>query len=141
MADSDERFETYEENPLRQISVSGGIKDNRGKTPLNLLPSQPLIAIAEVLAFGARKYKPHNYRLGLSWSETYASAQRHLLAWNDGQDIDPETGLSHLAHAGCQIIFLLEYLATGAGTDDRWPTLRDAAEKEGSSGDPGTQPV
>jgi hypothetical protein len=115
-----DRFVLFEENPLRQRSVTGGAKDNRGKSRVDLLPSKPLIAIGDVLEYGARKYKPHNWRLGLAWSDTMASLQRHLLAFNDGENLDPETGRPHLAHAGCQLLFLLEYYLTCTGTDDRW---------------------
>lgn len=115
-----DRFVPYAENPERHVYTTGAIKDNRSKARVDLLPSAPLLAIAEVLSYGARKYKPHNFRHGLPWGDTYASMQRHLLAWNDGEDIDPESGLPHLAHAACQIIFLLEYAAKGTGTDDRW---------------------
>lgn len=113
-------FITYEANPLRQEHALGGVKDNRGKSRIDLIPSKPLVAIGEVLAFGARKYKPNNWRLGLSWEDTFASLQRHLLAWHDGEDTDPETKLAHLAHAGCQLMFLIEYAMTQTGEDDRW---------------------
>lgn len=116
------RFVPFTEDPSRHVFGTGGIKDNRGKPPIDLLPSRPLVAIAEILAFGAVKYQPHNWRKGLPWPDTYSSLQRHLLAWNDGEDLDPETGESHLAHAGCQLLFLLDYVITGVGaeTDTRW---------------------
>lgn len=112
-----DRFVSYEENPARHVFDSGGIKDNRGKAPLDLVPSRPLVAVAEILAFGAKKYRPHNWRRGLPWPDTYSSLQRHLLAWNDGEDLDKETGKSHLAHAGAQLMFLLDYVLTGVGED------------------------
>lgn len=113
-------FVSYEDNPLRHVYASGGIKDNRGKSRLDLIPPSPLFAIGHVLAYGARKYRPHNAQLGLSWSDTFASMQRHLWAWLDLEDNDPETGFSHLAHAACQLLFLMEYGIKGTGTDDRW---------------------
>lgn len=112
-----ETFVSYADNPLRHTFGSGGIKDNRGKARVDLLPSKPLLAIAHVLGFGAQKYKPHNWRRGLPWGDTYASLQRHLLAWNDGEDTDPESQFSHLANAGCQLMFLLEYVITELGVD------------------------
>ena len=115
-----DRFVPFAEDPLRQYASTGAVKDNLGKPPIDLMSSKAIIAIAEVMGYGARKYKPHNWRLGLSWSQTFASMQRHLLAWNDGQDIDPESGLPHLAHAGCQLMYLLEYAQTNTGQDDRW---------------------
>lgn len=118
-----ERFVPFEENPLRQYAATGAVKDNVGKAPIDLIPSKALVAIAQVMAYGTRKYKPHNWRLGLSWGQTYSSLMRHLLAWNDGEEIDPESGLPHLAHAGCQLMFLLEYAQTGTGQDDRFVSV------------------
>jgi hypothetical protein len=118
----DGRFVTYQDNPLRHTFSSGGIKDNRGKPRVDLLPSKPLLAIAEVLGFGAQKYQPHNWRRGLPWGDTYASLQRHLLSWNAAEDLDPESKFSHLSNAGCQLMFLLEFVITDLGveTDSRF---------------------
>ncbi len=110
-------------NPERQRSIQGGVKDNRSKPRVDLIPSRPLMAVGKVLAFGARKYKPHNWRLGLGWSDTYASAMRHLLSFMDGDDIDPESGEPHIINALCQVLFLAEYYLTDTGTDDRWCTI------------------
>lgn len=126
--DAEGNFIPYSENPLRQRSVHGGVKDNRGKSRVDLLPMSTLVAIGEVLEYGARKYKPNNWRLGLNWSDTMASLLRHLFAFHEGQDLDPETGLPHLAHAGCQLLFLLEYYLTGTGEDDRWSSQEDHSE-------------
>lgn len=112
-------FVTDRENPLRQRSSTGGVKDNRGKAPIDLIPYPALLEMAKVLEFGARKYKPHNWRLGLSWTQTWSSLQRHLWAFNEGEDNDPETGLPHLAHAMCQLAFLTTYFVEGFGEDDR----------------------
>ncbi len=122
-ADSDEPFVFYEHDPVRHTSVQGGVKDNVNKPRLDLIPSAPLFRAGEVLAFGAKKYKPHNWRLGLSWLETYGSLQRHLAAWLDGEDDDPESGYHHLAHAVCQMLFLAEFVFRGTGTDDRFVSL------------------
>lgn len=120
-----ERFVPFEENPERHVYTTGAIKDNKSKPRVDLLPSLPLVEIAKVLTYGARKYKPNNWRFGLPWGDTYASMQRHLLAWQNREDKDPETGISHLAHAGCQLMFLLEYELTKTGTDDRWTPVNE----------------
>jgi hypothetical protein len=126
MTTTDE-FVFYEADPERHESVSGGVKDNVNKPRLDLIPSLPLFKAGEVLAFGARKYKPHNWRLGLSWLETFGSLERHLHAWVDGEELDRESGYHHLAHAMCQMLFLAEFVFRGTGEDDRFVTL-DAAE-------------
>jgi hypothetical protein len=124
-----EGFVFYESNPERHTSVQGGVKDNLNKPRLDLVPSLPLFKAGEVLAFGARKYKPHNWRLGLSWLETYGSLQRHLAAWLDGEDLDKESGYHHLAHAMCQMLFLAEFVFRETGTDDRFVSIDEEEVK------------
>jgi hypothetical protein len=99
--------------------ISGQKHDN-GKSRVDLLPSKPLLMIGDVLAFGAQKYAAHNWREGFDQSRLIGAAMRHLLAYNDGEDNDPESGLSHLAHLGCCVLFLLEHQAKGIGRDDRY---------------------
>jgi hypothetical protein len=89
------------------------------KPRLDLLPAGALTEIAQVLTFGAEKYGAHNWSRGTAWSRYYAALLRHLFAWWGGEDRDPETGASHLAHAGCCLLFLLEYQRHGWGSDDR----------------------
>jgi hypothetical protein len=67
-----------------------------------------LLAIASVITLGAKKYEPYNWqKLDRFDDRFYAAALRHLLAWRGGELLDPETGLPHLAHAGCNVVFLL----------------------------------
>jgi hypothetical protein len=56
----------------------------------------------------------------MNWSRYYGAALRHLNKWNSGVDVDDESGLPHLAHAGCCIAFLLASQISGHGTDDRF---------------------
>lgn len=102
----------------------GGVKHDGGKARVELLPSTPLLMIADVLGFGAEKYAAHNWRGGFDQSRLIGAAMRHLLAYNDGEDSDPESGLSHLAHLGCCVLFLLEHQAKGIGRDDRYKLER-----------------
>lgn len=95
-------------------------KFDQGKPRMELLPTEALEQISRVLAFGAQKYGDYNWRSGLNWSRLIGAAYRHLSAFNDGQDLDPETGISHLAHAGCCIMFLLEYQRSHKDKDDRF---------------------
>lgn len=105
--------------------MSGGRKDDSGKIPLNLLSTEALLRIGEVLQFGAKKYAAHNWRKGLAYSRVVDAALRHLLSWNAGEDRDPESGLNHLAHAATCLMFLLEYLKTHPELDDRWKPNAD----------------
>ena len=98
----------------------GALKFDDEKLPLNLLSSEALRQTAAVLKFGANKYAEHNWRKGFKWSRPLAAAMRHLHDFNDGQDKDPESNLSHLAHAMCCIMFLLEFEKTHPELDDRY---------------------
>lgn len=97
-----------------------GIKHDAGKPPMSLLDRHALEAIAAVLGFGAQKYAAHNWRGGLAYSRLLDAALRHLYAFADGEDNDPESGLSHVAHAGCCIVFLLGMIEHMPELDDRW---------------------
>lgn len=102
------------------MEKDGGAKDDGGKVRVELLPVGPLNDIAEILTFGANKYDDHNWRKGFKWSRLIGALLRHVFAWVGGQDKDPETGKSHLAHAGCCLLFLLEHERRGLGEDDRY---------------------
>lgn len=106
-------------------TASGGaggsaMKFDDNKLPVNLLSTEALLQTAAVLKFGADKYHAHNWRDGFAWSRPLAAAMRHIMAYNDGEDKDPESGLSHLAHAACCIMFLLEFEKTHPELDDRY---------------------
>ena len=94
--------------------------ESASKPRLELLPSAALEQIAEVLTYGAAKYDANNWCRGARWGRYYAALLRHLFAWWRGEDRDAETGLSHLAHAGCCLLFLMEYQCNGWGSDDRF---------------------
>ena len=86
-----------------------GVKFDTGKPPLGLIPRQALVAEAQVMAFGAERYGRDNWRGGMEWSRLTDAALRHITAFVDGEDVDPESGLHHLAHARCCMGFLLAY--------------------------------
>ena len=106
------------------VTASGGgggaMKFDDDKLPVNLLSTEALLQTAAVLKFGADKYHAHNWRDGFAWSRPLAAAMRHIMAFNDGENKDPESGLSHLAHAACCIMFLLEFEKTHPNLDDRY---------------------
>lgn len=95
-------------------------KDDAAKPRTDLLSPDALMGLARVLAFGAEKYEENNWRKGLAWSRVIGAAQRHLLAFQAGEDVDPESGLPHVDHLLCCCMFLSEYQKRATGTDDRW---------------------
>ena len=99
--------------------MSEGRKDDLGKEPWHLAPWDAFRAIVKVLRFGANKYAPRNWEYGMDWSRVYAAILRHLTAWWEGEKNDPESGMPHLWHAGCCMVFLIAYELRGVGTDDR----------------------
>ena len=103
-------------------SVTENPKDRIGETkpPLHLIPPAAEIQEAIVMGLGARKYGPFNWRSANIRATIYiAAAKRHLAQWLDGQDGDPESGVSHLAHARACLGILLDAAATGHLIDDR----------------------
>lgn len=100
--------------------MTGATKHDSGKPMMGLLSSLWLVGVAQVLTFGAKKYASHNWRKGINQSRLMDAALRHLASFNGGEDLDPETGLSHLLHASCCIMFAYELLQTHPQMDDRY---------------------
>lgn len=110
---------------LKTQQAGTAIKFDQNKLPLHLLSTEAMNQTAAVLQFGAKKYAEHNWRKGFAWSRPLAAAMRHITAFNNGEDKDPESGLSHLAHAACCIMFLLEFEKTHKHLDDRYKADTD----------------
>ena len=81
---------------------------------------------AHVFDYGRKKYAEWNWAKGMAWSIPVGCAARHLMAAINGEETDSESGLSHLAHAACNIIMLLTYETTFPEGDDRPRYLEDA---------------
>ena len=84
-----------------------GLKYDTGKLRVDLLPVRALLAVAAVMTFGAAKYGANNWQNVVPKRRYYAAALRHLWARALGQREDPESGLPHLAHAACCVLFML----------------------------------
>lgn len=97
-----------EEEAMQQMLATEGRKYDTGKPDYTLLPWDAVEQIVKVLDFGARKYARDNWKHVEGGDSRYlAAAFRHMAAHATGEKFDPETGLSHMAHAGCCILFLL----------------------------------
>lgn len=86
---------------------------------MHLLPFDALEEVTKVLDFGQKKYSARNWEKGMHWSRLLRALLGHTFKWAQREKADPETGLSHLAHAACCALFLLAYEKRQAGTDDR----------------------
>lgn len=111
-------------------------KHDSKKPRMDLLPPRAMLAVGEILTYGADKYDPHNWTKGLAYSRLQSAALRHLMAWQSGEDNDPESGYSHLAHAACSIMMLLEttYIYPGHELDDRCAAYRRPQDEPGQMG-------
>ena len=91
--------------------MNTGRKDDGGKLRWDLMQWGPLEEIAKVLTFGAKKYGDDNWKIVLQAEggrgRYFAAMVRHISADWLGEKTDPESGLAHLAHAGCCLLFLL----------------------------------
>jgi hypothetical protein len=92
------------------------------KPRVDLLPVFSMMEISKSLGFGAKKYFDNSWRTGdtVVFSRTYASILRHLFTWWSGEDLDQESGVSHLANAGAQLVFLIEHAEYHKDKDDRF---------------------
>lgn len=112
----------------------GGTKNDAGKTRLELFPGDALFAISQVLTFGAQKYADRNWEKGISWGRVYGALMRHMWSWWQGRgptnksflfgDLDEESSLSHLWHAGCCLVFLISYEMRGQTSFDDRPAYQ-----------------
>lgn len=97
------------------------LKFDEDKPRVDLIPPRTLLEVGEVFGHGALKYRPYNYLYGggMAYSRLLGAAMRHTLAIMRGEDIDPESGKSHAAHAICSLMMLRETQIYGLGEDDR----------------------
>lgn len=94
------------------------------KAPFSTLPANVIAEVGVAMLEGACKYGRANYRvMGVRSSVYYDAAMRHLTAWWEGEDIDPDSGLSHITKA-IATLFVLRDAMTNDGMleDDRPPS-------------------
>lgn len=99
--------------------ADGALKFDNGKPRMDLLDPYATEQLALVLTFGAQKYAAWNWTKGLAFSRLIGAALRHIFAFMRGEDLDPESGLPHLAHAQCCLMFLLSMTQRHPELDDR----------------------
>ena len=104
-------------NSLPPSNLAERFNDNKIKW--SLVSWKALEPMVKVLMFGANKYSPNNWQKGLKYSEISDSLQRHLNAFMEGQDDDPESKLSHLGHLMCNAMFLSWMFIFRKDLDDR----------------------
>jgi hypothetical protein len=108
---------------VRMKKTKTGIKYDIGKLDYSLVPPDAMDEFVAVLTYGKKKYAARNWEKGMDWGRNIAAAERHISAWKARQDLDPESAINHLAHAICDLNFVLAYQLRGVGKDDRGPKV------------------
>lgn len=90
------------------------------KPPLDLVTLEFLEETAKALGFGAAKYSRNNFKGGIDHTRLIAAILRHINQYNAGQDLDSESGLSHLAHAAASLNMLIWMVKNRPELDDRY---------------------
>lgn len=92
------------------------VKADHGKPDYTYFTKEFLDGVASVFSFGAKKYARDNWMQSINTEShdefrqrALAALLRHAHAIANGEDIDPESGLPHAAHIGCNVQFLLTY--------------------------------
>ncbi|QPF87005.1 hypothetical protein IC762_12195 [Bradyrhizobium genosp. L] len=109
---------------LREQRRASNPKDAFGikKAPLSTVPSPVLMELGCAMQEGACKYGRHNYRsIGVRGSVYYDATLRHLMSWWEGEDVDLDSGLSHIAKAIASLVVLRDAMMQDKFTDDRPP--------------------
>lgn len=120
----------------RSASDEKGRKFDSEKPKLYLLPPKSILEIGKVLTYGAEKYDAENWRKVDDLQNRYTSAAlRHIFAHIEGEELDEETGYSHLAHAMCCLLFKLEDELLAKSEKER---VREADTSEHSTRDEST---
>ena len=106
---------TKDTNPKDAVGIA--------KVPMSTVPAPVIAEIGLAMLEGARKYGRHNYReAGVRMSVYYDATMRHMMAWWEGEDIDPDSGLNHITKAIATLVVLRDaMMRANMAEDDRPP--------------------
>jgi len=101
------------------------------KAPMSCVPLPVLGELGIAMLEGAAKYGRHNFRvIGVRASVYFDAACRHLFAWWEGEDLDPDSGMPHIVKAMACLAVLRDAQIQGQYTDDRPPRSPEGWIKE-----------
>lgn len=109
----------------RYNKEGAGIKYDQGKLQWDLMPFDLLEEELRVWMFGAKKYEAHNWRKGMPMTQGFNALMRHLVAFMNGEDKDPESGETHLAHAACCLKMMQNTYWKHPYHDDRYKVTKE----------------
>lgn len=110
--------ETKDTNPKDAIGIR--------KVPFSTVPWPVIAEVGLGMMEGACKYGRHNYRaIGVRASVYFDATIRHLASWWEGEDTDPDSGLSHVTKAIASLVVLRDAMLQSKCTDDRPPVSGD----------------
>ena len=96
----------------------GGLRYNAAKNRIDLLPTEWLWALGDVMTKGSYKYEDRNWERGMSWGTMVGCFSRHVFKWMMGERYDAETGCHHLAMAAWNLMALVSYDLRQLGEND-----------------------
>jgi hypothetical protein len=128
----------YEEErePEEPTGTPQAMRYNQGKLQWSLMDMKSFEPMIRVLEFGAKKYARDNWKKGMFLSAIYDSLTRHMISFMAGEDNDPESGLPHIGHIQCNIMFMSYVLQHHPQLDDRpdrAPTPSNSVPVNGST--------
>lgn len=110
--------ENKQTNPKDLVGVT--------KSPLSVIPTQVIHEVGLGMLEGALKYGAKNYRVaGVRASVYYDATMRHLNQWWEGEDIDPDSNLSHVTKAITSLMVLRDAMLNEMVNDDRPPKVKN----------------
>jgi Domain of unknown function (DUF5664) len=107
-------------NMEEKKELKEGIKFDKDKLRVDLIPVLGLLRQADVYTRGAKKYSDHNWRFGMNWSRIIGAMIRHALWFAAGEQLDPSDGQHHLSSVAWCANTLMEYEVTHPELDDRY---------------------
>lgn len=99
------------------------IKADAGKPRLELVPPSLMMAVGAVRTYGVNKYGDSDSWRRVSPDRYLGAMLRHIMAYQAGETIDPESGLPHMWHAACNMAFLIDMDASAYKNDETCPKI------------------
>jgi hypothetical protein len=118
------KFSNTNPEPAVSATKPTNPKDSIGirKAPMSTVPANVIAEIGVAMLEGSAKYGRHNYReAGVRSSVYYDAAMRHLISWWEGEDIDPDSGMSHITKVLACLTVFRDAMMRDMVTDDRPP--------------------